>query len=151
MTRLEAVLAALEVLLSGVQGVDEDGVPCDCRVEIDRVTPFTRAEAPAINLTFDTEEAAPYGGPDWRGHEIVQPRARLEVALYTRGSRPVVLCERLFETVHARVMADPTLGGLLHKVRYAGRRWQSEDADGPAGWVIASYDLIYTASERLLA
>jgi hypothetical protein len=150
-TRTEAVLFAVEVILANVQGAGEDGELVPCRVEVDRVIPFTREEAPAINLKYETEEPQQYGGPDWSGAQVVRSRTRLLVEIYVRGPRPVILAERSFEQVHARIMADPTIGGRVHAVQYAGRRWQSEDADGACGWVVASYDLVYTASERSLA
>lgn len=148
--RTDAVLLAIESLLAGVQGPDESGVLVECRVEIDRVIPHTREDAPAVNLRFESEDVQQYGGAAFNGHEQVRNRARLEVEIYTRGLRPLLLCGAVFEAVHARLMADPTIGGRLAALNYAGRRWQSRDADGAGGWLTGLYDLIYIASERTL-
>lgn len=148
--RTDAVLLEIEALLAGVQGPDESGVLVECRVEIDRVVPYGRDDAPGINLRFESEDVQQYGGTDFKGHEQVRNRARLEVEIYTRGPRPLLLGGAVFEAVHLRLMADPSIGGRLAALNYAGRRWQSSDADGAAGWLTGLYDLIYIASERTL-
>jgi hypothetical protein len=149
-TRTASVLLALEAALQGVQGANAIGTLVECGVYIDRVRPFERGEAPSVVLRFENEDAQEYGGAAFNGHEQIRARARLEVAIYVVGERPVLLAEQTFEQVHARLMADPSVGSRISALNYTGRRWRAENEDGPVGSVVALYDLIYIASERTL-
>lgn len=149
-TRVEQILLAVQQVLEAAQGVDEAGNDKALLVSVDRVEAVDRAQCPAVNITANTEDATHYGAANHLGRETMRLTFRMELHIYTRGAPPALMAERNFYRIHKRLLADRTLGGLAI-VRYATRRWQRTSADEPAGWLVAGYDLTYTASDTDLA
>lgn len=151
MTRVEAIVLAVETLLRGAYGVDGAGAQKEISVFVNRVSPMTRDDAPAVDINANTEDAQAYGAANHLGRETLRNVFRLELAIYTRGDPPLLVGERNFSVIHQRLMKDRTLGGLARVVRYANRRWTKGQADESTGWLVASYDITYLTSDHDLA
>lgn len=150
MTRVEAIILKVEQLLTGAIGIGEGGAQQPITVYVDRSSPIERASCPAVSITANTEDCTAYGAPNHIGRETMRLTFRLDLNIFTRGEPPVLMAERNFDVLHQRLLADRTIGGLA-VVRYANRRWQKASADEPASWLVASYDMTYTASDTDLA
>lgn len=149
-TRVERILLAVQALVQNAVGVDEAGNDKALQVYLDRVESIDRTQCPAVNITASTEDATHYGASNQLGRETMKLSFRMELNIYTRGAPPVLMAERNFSRIHRRLLVDRALGGLAI-VRYENRRWQKTSADEPAGWLVAGYNLTYTASDTDLA
>lgn len=150
-TRVLRIIDYVEARLTPLMGIAEDETEKLLTVYVDRSEPVPREECPAVNVLANMEDATAYGAADIRGREQMRNVFRLELHIVTRGDPPVRMCERNFFVIHKRLMADRTLGGLVHRIRYANRRWQKASADQSAGWLVVAYDVIYTANDTDLA
>jgi hypothetical protein len=137
-TNVSNAVAAVVASLSGAPAV----APQVARV---RLRPLganatTAVIVRPINLEPGPEEVYPYSQPvSWTSAISVECYARSSVA-----TPPDVAVDSLVESVHGRLMADNTLGGVLLGLRLQGITWDF-DADGEQTTCAA---LTYTARHR---
>lgn len=105
------------------------------RIYRSRVEAYSRSEAPAI--TVSPGEDSPANAPRTTGASLGRLDQSLPVLIeiYVRGNVPDQLADPIGVDVHARMMADRTLGGLAQDVQPDGWRPQYEPADATAGWI----------------
>jgi len=105
------------------------------RIYRSRAQAYSRDEAPAI--TISPGEDNPVNAPRTIGASLGRLDSLLPVLIeiYVRGDVPDQLADPIGVDVHARMMADRTLGGLAHDVQPDGWRPQYEQADATAGWI----------------
>ena len=105
------------------------------RIYRSRVEAYSRSEAPAI--TVSPGEDSPANAPRTTGASLGRLDQWLPVLIeiYVRGNVPDQLADLIGVDVHARMMADRTLGGLAQDVQPDGWRPQYEPADATAGWI----------------
>ena len=125
----EQILAYIEtVVLPGT-------VQVGSRIYRSRAQAYSRSEAPAI--TVSPGEDNPVNAPRTTGASLGRLDQVLPVLIeiYVRGDVPDQLADPIGVDVHARMMADRTLGGLAHDVQPDGWRPEYEQADATAGWI----------------
>ena len=105
------------------------------RIYRSRAQAYSRSEAPAI--TVSPGEDNPVNAPRTTGASLGRLDQALPVLIevYVRGDVPDQLADPIGVDVHARMMADRTMGGLAHDVQPDGWAPQYEPADATAGWI----------------
>lgn len=134
-SKREQILAAVAATLAGTTGVST-------RIYRSRVEAFARNEAPALVIEAGTDTAA---------EELVSTckidwRMPVLVAVYTRGAVPDQLADPIIISLHAKLMADRTLGGLVMDIWPGTVDPQIEKADQPALWTVCTYNVRYRTS-----
>jgi hypothetical protein len=134
-TKRESILAAIVTTLAGTTGVST-------RIYRSRVEAFARSEAPALVIEPGTDSAA---------EELVSTckidwRLPVLIAVYTRGAIPDQLADPIINSIHTKLMADRTLGGLVMDIWPGTVDPQIESADQPALWTVCTYNVRYRTS-----
>ena len=110
-------------------------VQVSTRIYRSRAQAYSRSEAPAITVSPGQDN--PVNAPRTTGASLGRLDQVLPVLIeiYVRGDVPDQLADPIGVDVHARMMADRTLGGLAHDVQPDGWRPEYEQADATAGWI----------------
>jgi hypothetical protein len=134
-SKRETILAAITATLAGTTGVST-------RIYRSRVEAFARSEAGALVIEPGTDSAA---------EELVSTckidwRLPVLIAVYTRGAIPDQLADPIISSIHSKLMADRTLGGLVMDIWPGTVDPQIESADQPALWTVCTYNVRYRTS-----
>lgn len=138
-TRREQILAAIRTALTGTTGVGT-------RIYRSRVEPMAREESPAIvvePLTDTAEQNTALPTLDWS--------LAVRVAVIVRGNVPDQLADPIVESLHSKLMADLTLGGIAIDVQPVSVSFELVEADQPAGVISCDYTVRYRTSVTNLA
>jgi hypothetical protein len=138
-TKREQVLSAIATALATTAGVNG-------RVYRSRVTAMQRAESPAIVIEpiSDTPtQNTSLPTLDWR--------MRVRVTVIVRGDTPDQLADPIIESMHAKMVADLTLGGYAIDVQPDEVTFNMFDSDQPAGVIFNDYIIQYRTSVASLA
>jgi hypothetical protein len=138
-TRRETILAAVRTALTNTTGVGT-------RIYRSRVEPMSRGESPAIVIepVSDTaEQNTSLPTLDWS--------LTVRVSVIVRGAIPDQLADPTVESLHAKLMADLTLGGYAIDVQPQGVTFEMVEADQPAGVISCDYLVRYRTSVTNLA
>ena len=138
-TKRETILAAIRTALTGTTGVSS-------RIYRSRVEPMARAESPAIvvePLNDTAQQNTSLPTLDWS--------LTVRVAVIVRGAIPDQLADPIVESLHAKLMADLTLGGVTIDVQPQGVNFEMVEADQPAGVISCDYLIRYRTSVTNLA
>lgn len=139
MTKREQILAAIRTVLTGTAQVST-------RIYRSRVEPMARQESPAI-VVEPIEDTAQQNTSlptlDWS--------LTVRVAVVVRGNIPDQLADPIVESLHSKLMADLTLGGLAIDIQPQRVEFQVVEADQPAGVVMCDYLVRYRTSVTNLA
>ena len=138
-TKREQVLSAIATALATTAGVSG-------RVYRSRVTAMQRAESPAIVIEpiSDTPtQNTSLPTLDWR--------MRVRVTVIARGDVPDQLADPIIESMHAKMVADLTLGGYAIDVQPDEVTFNMFDSDQPAGVIFNDYIVQYRTSVASLA
>jgi hypothetical protein len=134
MTRRENILAAIRTALTGTTGVST-------RIYRSRVEPIARAESPAIviepvkdDATIQTQLAT----LDWS--------LRVRITVIVRGAIPDQIADPILQSLHTKIMADPTLGGYAIDIMPLAVNFVFMEADGTAGEIQCDYRIMYRTS-----
>jgi hypothetical protein len=133
-TKRESILAAIRTALTGTTGVST-------RIYRSRVEPLTRGESPAIVVepVSDTaEQNTALPTLDWN--------MTVRVAVIVRGPVPDQLADPIVQSLHAKLMADLTLGGYAIDVQPIGVSFDLIEADQTAGVIACDYLIRYRTS-----
>jgi len=125
-----------EQILNRIATVTLPGtVQVGSRIYRSRAQAYSRSEAPAI--TVSPGEDNPVNAPRTIGASLGKLDQALPVLIeiYVRGDVPDQLADPIGVDIHARMMADRTMGGLAHDVQPDGWAPQYEPADATAGWI----------------
>jgi hypothetical protein len=137
-TKRETILAAVRTALTDTTGVST-------RIYRSRVEPLARGESPAIVVepVSDTaEQNTSLPTLDWS--------LTVRVAVIVRGDVPDQVADPIVESLHAKVMADLTLGGVAMDIRPVSVNFDLIEADQPAGVISCDYLIRYrTANANL--
>ena len=138
-TRRESILAAIRTALTGTTGVST-------RIYRSRVEPIERADSPAIvvepvNDTAQQNTSLPT--LDWS--------LTVRVMVFVRGKTPDQLADPVVESLHAKLMADLTLGGLSMDIQPQQVNFQMVEGDQPIGVISCDYLVRYRTSVANLA
>ena len=138
-TKRETIIAAVRTALIGTTGVST-------RIYRSRTEPITRGESPAIVVEPLTDTAAQNTSLptlDWS--------LTVRVAVIVRGAIPDQVADPIVESLHAKIMADLTLGGYAIDIQPIGVTFDIVEADQPAGVVMCDYRVQYRTSVTNLA
>jgi hypothetical protein len=138
-TRRETILAAVRTALTNTTGVST-------RIYRSRVEPMARAESPAIVVepVSDTaEQNTSLPTLDWS--------LTVRVAVIVRGNIPDQLADPIVESLHSKIMADLTLGGVAMDIRPVSVNFELVEADQPAGVISCDYLVRYRTANANLA
>lgn len=139
MSKREQILAAIRTALTNTTGVGT-------RIYRSRVEPLARNESPAIiveplNDVCDQNTSLPT--LDWS--------LTVRVAVVVRANIPDQAADATVESLHSKLMADLTLGGLSMDIQPLRVEFQTVEADVPAGVVMCDYLVRYRTSVTNLA
>ena len=130
-TKRENILAAVKTALAGTAGVGT-------RIYRSRVDPLSRGESPALIIepVSDTpEQNTSLPTLDWT--------LRIRVVVIERSDIPDQAADDTIESMHSKLMADLTLGGLAIDIQPAQTSFQLLEADQPAGVIFCEYEIRY--------
>jgi hypothetical protein len=131
-TKREQILAKVATTLAGTTGVST-------RIYRSRVEAFQRNEAPALVIEpgIDTAAAEPVSTckADWTLTVII--------AVHTRGGIPDQAADPIIESLHSKLLADRTLGGLVMDIWPISVDPQFDKADTVSCWTVCSYQVRY--------
>ena len=134
-SKREQILAKIRTNLTGTTGVGT-------RIYRSRVEPMTRGETPSLVLEFVTDEptvnSATYLKLDWT--------LRVRVVVVVRSQTPDTTADPTIESLHTKIVSDPTLGGLAIDVRPLTVTFDVVEADQPAGVISCEYEIDYRSS-----
>lgn len=134
MTKREAILSAIRAQLAGTVGVGN-------RIWRTRVEPVSREESPAIvvePIKDDPALATHLATIDWT--------LLVRCTVIVRGVVPDQQADPIIASLHSKLMADPTLGGLAIDIFPAPTAFLFTEADGAAGEIRCDYRVIYRTS-----
>ena len=131
-SKREQILAALKTQLTGTTGVGS-------RIYRTRVTPTARNESPAIVIEPINDQptvlSSTYEKIDWT--------LRIRVVVIVRGQIPESVADATIESLHTKILNDPTVGGLALDIRPSTTTFEAIDADQPAGVIFCEYEIDY--------
>jgi len=133
-TKREQILAALKTSLTGTTGAGT-------RIYRSRVEPFVREESIAVVLEPVSDTPT-----DQTIHTKITWDFRVRISVIVRGSIPDSNADSTIESLHAKVMTDPTIGGLAIDIRPSTTTFEIVEADQPAGIISCEYDIEYRTS-----
>lgn len=135
----EAILNAIATTLAGTTGVGS-------RIYRNRAEPLSRAESPAIVIEPANDLAQQNTSLptlDWT--------LRVRIVVISRATLADQAADPTIESLHAKLMADLTLGGLAIDVQPAQVTFDFVEADVPAAVIACEYDIRYRTSVLSLA
>jgi hypothetical protein len=138
-TKREQVLAAIRTALTGTTGVST-------RIYRSRVEPLARGETPAIvvePISDTAQQNTSLPTLDWS--------LTVRVAVIVRGNIPDQVADPIVQDMHAKLMADLTLGGYAIDVQPQGVTFELAEADQPSGVIACDYVVRYRTSVTNLA
>ena len=138
-TRRETIVAAVRSALTGTTNVST-------RIWRSRPEPLARIETPAIVVTpiSDTaEQNTSLPTLDWS--------LTVRVDVIVRGAIPDQVADATVESLHAKLMADLTLGGYAIDIQPQSVNFEIVEADQPAGVISCDYLIRYRTSVTNLA
>lgn len=132
-TRREAILSQIATQLASVSGVNG-------RVYRSRVEPLARGESPALVVEPRGDQAQQTTIPrlDWT--------LTVAVMVIVRGAVPDQLADPIVASLHSKIMADQSLGGLAMAIQPQGVTFEMIEADQPAGVITCEYNVLYKSS-----
>jgi hypothetical protein len=134
MSRRESILTAIVATLQGTTQVGS-------RIYRSRMAAFQRGEAPAITvepLNDTATQTLSLPRLDWR--------LLVRVAIIVRGHPPDQLADPIVTDMHAKLMADLTLGGYAIDIQPQGVTFEMADGDQGPGVVLCDYLVQYRTS-----
>ena len=133
MTKRESILLAIEAILDDLDEVDP------ASVFRSRVSAFLKAEAPAVLLTWLRDTPEQFGATN----SELNWRLQFRVSVLNRTEIPDSGIDDIVAEIHEKLMADPSLGGLVLDIEPAAAELQLIDADNGAGIVSSEFVALY--------
>ena len=130
-TKREEILTAIAAALVGTTGVST-------RIYRSRVEPITRGESPAIVIEPISDSAQQNTALPTLDWSLV-----VRVAVIVRGNIPDQLADPTVVSLHAKMMADLTLGGYAIDVQPQSVSFELVEADQPAGVIACDFLVRY--------
>ena len=138
-TKRESILAQIATTMAGTTGVST-------RIYRSRVEPLTRGESPAIVIQPITDQAQQNTSLptlDWS--------LTVRIDVIVRGNIPDQQADATVESMHSKLMADLTLGGLAYDIQPSLVNFELVEADQPAGVIACDYVVRYRTQVASLA
>lgn len=138
-TKREQILQAIEAALAGT-------VQVGTRIYRSRVTPLARGESPAIVVEpgrDDPQQNTSLPTLDWTFN--------VRVIVIVRGEVPDQVADPIIEDLHAKLMADLSLGGVAMDIQPATVIFELVEADQPAGAITCNFVVRYRTAVSSLS
>lgn len=133
-TKRESIIAAVRTALTGTTGVGT-------RIYRSRVEPLARSESPALIVEPVIDNVAQNTSLPTLDHSL-----DIQIVVLVRAAVPDQTADPIIESLHSKVMADLTLGGLCYDVQPGPTRFTMESADVPVGVIFCTYRILYRTS-----
>lgn len=118
-TKRELILQAVVTALAGTVGVGS-------RIYRSREEAVGRDETPALIVSAESEDAVQ------EVSNLMEKKLAVVVSVFARGDVPDAVADPVVESVHEKIMAAPTLGGLAIDTAEGGTSWEMDEADQTA-------------------
>ena len=128
----EQIIAQITTTLAGTTGVST-------RIYRSRHEAFARNEAPAIVI----EPGADQCQAPAVSHRRLDWTLSVTVAVYSRGNIPDQAADPTINSLHAKLMADRTLGGLALDILPVSVVPSFESSDLPSAWTVCTFSVRY--------
>lgn len=138
-TKRELILSAIQTALAGTTGVGT-------RIYRSRVEPLARAESPALIVEPANDIPTQNTSLPTLDHTL-----NIRVVVIIRATVPDQAADPTIESLHAKLMADLTLGGLCIDVQPGPTEFTLEQADVPVGVIFCNFRILYRTSVSSLA
>ena len=132
-TKREQILAKVKTILTTTTGINK-------RIYRNIVEPFAREESPSIVVEFSSDD------PSLRNRDFIDWTLSIRVIVICRHKNPDTKADATVESLHTKLVADQTLGGLAIDVRPLSVDFQSIEADTPAGIYTCNYEIDYRST-----
>lgn len=133
-TKRESIMQALFTALTGTTGVST-------RIYRSRVEPVARAESPALVLEPVSDVVEQNTCLPTLDHVLT-----VRVVVIVRATVPDQTADPIVQSLHSKIVADLTLGGLCIDVQPGPTEFTLEQADTPVGVIYCTYRVIYRTS-----
>jgi hypothetical protein len=130
-TKREAILAAIVTALAGTTGVGT-------RIYRSRPEAFSRAETPAISIEWVADDPSID-----TSLPTLTWRLTARIIVVARGDIPDQIADPVVESIHSKLTADQSLGGLAMDVQPVSVGFELVESDMPTGVVTCDYRIIY--------
>ena len=138
-TKRERILAAITTSLANTVGVGT-------RIYRSRAEALTRSETPALIVEpiSDTPEDTQ------TFNDKVNWEFKIRISVVVRGAIPDQVADPTIESLHTKVLTDPSVGGLALDVRPSTTSFEILEADQPAGVISCEFDISYRTAYNSL-
>ena len=133
-TKREQILSAIRTALTGTTGVGT-------RIYRSRVEPLARAESPALIVEPINDVPTQNTSLPTLDHVL-----NMRVVVIVRDNTPDQAADPVVESLHSKLMADLTLGGLCIDVQPGPTEFTLESADVPVGVIFCNFRILYRTS-----
>jgi hypothetical protein len=127
-------MQALFIALSGTTGVGT-------RIYRSRVEPVARAESPALVLEPVNDVVEQNTCLPTLDHTLT-----IRVVVIVRANVPDQTADPIVQSLHSKIVADLSLGGLAIDVQPGPTEFTLEQADTPVGVIYCTYRILYRTS-----
>jgi hypothetical protein len=130
-TKRELILTAIRTALTGTTGVGT-------RIYRSRVEPLARAESPALIVEPISDTPAQNTSLptlDWS--------LGVRVVVIIRNNVPDQAADPIIDSLHSKLMADLTLGGIAIDIQPGTTEFTLQEGDTPIGVIFCSYLVRY--------
>jgi hypothetical protein len=134
-SKREQILAAIRTTLTNTTGVGT-------RIYRSRVEAFQRNEAPALVIEPGNDTSAPEPVSTCKIDWTLQ----VLIAVHTRGGIPDQAADPIIVSIHSKLMADRSLGGLVMDIWPVSVDPQFDKADAASNWTVCAYQVRYRTS-----
>lgn len=138
-TKREQILEKIKSNLAGTVGVG-------ARIYRSRVEALTRSETPAIII----EPISDTPSDTQNFNNIVNHELKVNISVVVRGSIPDKIADPTIESLHTKVLDDPSLGGIAIDIRPSTTSFEILEADQPAGVISCEFDIDYRTNYNSL-
>ena len=129
-SKREQILAAIKTNLANTTGVGT-------RIYRSRVEALTRSETPAIII--EPVSDTPQDTNSFNNK--ITWEFKIRISVIARGSTPDNVADPTIESLHTKVLNDPSIGGLAIDVRPSTTTFELLEADEPAGVIGCEFDI----------
>lgn len=130
-SKTELILQAIATALAGTTNVGT-------RIWRSRVEAMGRSETPAIVI-----EPVLINYTQLTSLPTLDSRLKVRITVIVRGTVPDQIADPTVISMHSRLMADLTLGGLAIDIQPSQTTFNLIEADQPAGLISCEYDVLY--------
>jgi|TARA_R100001594_G_scaffold129366_1_gene167943 hypothetical protein len=135
----ENILDAAKTALAGTTSVST-------RIYRSRVTALSRAESPALLLSWSNDTATQTTSLATLDHTLT-----IEISVIVRGDTPDEVADPIVESLHNKIMSNTALSNLISDIYLTTTTNENVDADQPAGVITCSYEIKYRTLNNDLA